>query len=477
MRDLCGAVELVPTNTMSQLLYSSVYLAVAVVLSRTMPVTGKASARCPGWCNNQVNKKKGWKTTIANQTTPKCQWQQCQECPQWKRQCAKCPGWCNNKKNTPKGWLDTIEGQTTPKCYWKKCFECPEWLNECRVSTSCGFLHVANSDQEGTIIGSTGDTVLVACANGFVGGSAQVACTALGDGTSAHSAWTGAPTCSAASCGTLVVDHSNQLGTTNGITGDTALVICNDGDYATAECKGTSTGVSAWSNTPVCQGCSGVECFFETSVAGYWDCNSLLSAADLNDCAQHCLAADGGCGGFWWSDATCRVMSKPPGQLETECRWDRDTSGAYYKSRAQGPVGDETKFHPQVFAEGMYCDHVQPAQSSNTLSSHRASETACHDECKDEPQCNYFSVAPVQSHMQRRRWCMTHASCTVAISGGYEGPAGSNPYNVYQPARDDDTDDYDEQGDDVSKPRLLQDSGETPSRMPDEGHVVDPMVI
>lgn len=459
---------------MNQSLHLNLCLVAVTVLSLTMPAMGKASAKCPGWCNNKVNKEKGWKDTIAGQTTPKCEWQACQECPQWKRQCAKCPGWCNNKKNAPKGWLDTIEGQTTPKCYWKKCFECPQWLENCNASTSCGSLHVANSDQEGTLSGSTGDQVLVTCANGFTGGSAQAVCEALGDGTSAHSAWTGAPTCVAASCGTLFVNHSNQRGATIGITGDTALVICNEGDYATAECKGTSTGVSAWSNAPDCQKCTGVECFHESPKKGFWDCNVLWSDANSKeDCAQECLK--GGCGGFSVSgDGTCRVMSKTRGQLATECGWRADSSATYYKSKAQGPVGDESKFYPQVFAEKTYCDthKLQSRQIS--------SRDACRILCASSSQCNYFMYA--ESSGTTIKWCMTSETCTATLSEGYD-PLGfsgrypdGNPYKIYQLERDT-GDDYDGEGDDVSQPRLLQDRVEAPSGMFDKDLYVNAVMV
>lgn len=472
---------------MNQVSHLNVCLAAVFVFSLTMPAL---SAKCPGWCNNKVNKKKGWKDTIVGQTTPKCQWNKCQECPQWKDCCAsspsskcnvppKCPGWCNNKNNIPKGWLDTIDGQTTPKCYWKKCFQCPEWKDNCETSTSCGSLHVANSDQEGTLVGSTGDGVQVNCADGFTGGSAQVTCKALGEGTSAHSAWTGAPTCVAASCGALVVNNSNQLGTTSGATGDTTLVICKEGGYATAECEGTGMGVSAWNNAPTCEGCTKLDCFRETRMKGYWDCHAVREQVSKEDCATLCLQTEGGCGGFSMSDGTCRVMSKRQEQLVTDCKWKKGSS-YYYKSKAQGPVGDETKFYskedflagyPQAFGVGFYCDTYGNILGNDDIpgSAEAQNLDVCHTRCQNVG-CKYFSFAEGS-----KNWCMLHKNCDFATYGGYEN---GNPYKVYQPTQEEDGDgDYDGQGSDVSRPRLLQDSKETPSGMFNENRLVNAVVI
>jgi len=105
----------------------------------TAPTPSPTKA-CATWCDNAKHSWKNW-TTVVEQRTPKCEWKNCQGCPECEKMpnqntasTGRCASWCDNQKNSWKGWT-TVVKQKTPKCEWKNCQQCPDWLAVCPAPT------------------------------------------------------------------------------------------------------------------------------------------------------------------------------------------------------------------------------------------------------------------------------------------------------------------------------------------------------
>jgi len=141
------------------------------------------------------------------------------------------------------------------------------WSTPVCSASSCGNLTVANSDQSGSLNGSTGQTLGVACSDGFSGGG-TASCT--GNSGASTSAWV-YTACTVSSCGALTVANSDQSGSTTGTTGQTVFVTCNSGysGNGTATCTANSgASTSAWVHTVTCTG---------TTTGGHTDAASTIT--------------------------------------------------------------------------------------------------------------------------------------------------------------------------------------------------------
>ena len=197
------------------------------------------------------------------------------------------------------------------------------------TAMSCPTLTVANSDIT-SHTGSTTDSVLVTCSDGFTSSQGLTftrTCVPDSSDRSNAVAWNNTElACEAIQCPALTVANSDATGVT-GTTGHTITVGCVDGYQSSSgvsfvsTCAGTSPGVSEWTNSLTCDAMTcptltiansnvtGVVVTTGTTVTatcaeGYW----ISSSSD--EFTGNCVGTGPGTNG-WSNLLTCVGQSTP----------------------------------------------------------------------------------------------------------------------------------------------------------------------